>query len=152
MTILICNCKNSLENRFENEIFVLIGHNGSGKTTAISVLTGLLKATSGSGRIYNYDINKEMEKIRKMISVCQQNDPLFDDLTVKEHLVLYSRLKGVEENKIMDEVNEMLKEIDLVEKSNCRTLELSGGQKRKLCVGIAFIGGSKVVFLDEPTW
>lgn len=142
---------NIIIERVENEIFVLLGHNGAGKSTTISILTGLITATSGTGYIYNNDIEKDMNEIRKLISVCPQHNILFDSLTVKEHLEMYARIKGMDEDKISDDVSNIVKEIGLTEKVNWKTCQLSGGQKRKLSVGIALIGGSKVVFLDEPT-
>jgi len=73
------------------------------------------------------------------------------DLTVEEHLILFASFKGVPNNRLKAMVDEMIKEVGLTEKKKVIAKNLSGGMKRKLSVGIAFIGDSKVVFLDEPT-
>ena len=135
----------------EGEIFGLLGSNGAGKTTTISMLSGLLPPSNGTARIYGRDISQDMDTIRTSLGVCPQHDVLFEKLTVKEHLVLFGRLKGISSVEIQTQVDNKLVEVGLTEKKDCFATELSGGQKRKLSVAIALIGGSKVVFLDEPT-
>lgn len=71
---------------FEGEIFALLGHNGAGKTTTISMVTGLIMPTSGSGSFRNVDLFGQMRKIRTTLGVCPQLDVLFEDMTVREHL------------------------------------------------------------------
>ncbi|EDV20637.1 uncharacterized protein TRIADDRAFT_60879 [Trichoplax adhaerens] len=138
---------------YEGQITALLGHNGAGKTTLIAALTGLLPTTSGTAHIYDYDINKpeEMMKIREITGVCPQQDILFDTLSVREHLVVFATIKGIPNDQIDEAVNKTLDDILLTEKASTRATDLSGGQKRKLCVGIALIGDPKVVYLDEPT-
>jgi ABC-type multidrug transport system ATPase subunit len=92
-----------------------------------------------------------MEGIRRILGVCPQHDILFDTLTVREHLQFYGALKGVPQHELDDAVREKLREVDLLDKIDTRVETLSGGQKRKLSVAMAFIGQSRVVFLDEPT-
>lgn len=92
-----------------------------------------------------------MAAIRSSLGVCPQHDVLFADLTVEEHLSLFAAFKGVPATQIPGAVDEMVREVGLTEKRRVASKNLSGGMKRKLSVGIAFIGGSKVVFLDEPT-
>jgi len=74
---------------YEGEIFALLGHNGAGKTTAISMVTGLIMPTQGEGSFRDVDLFGQMKKIRTTLGVCPQLDVLFDDLTVKEHLEMY---------------------------------------------------------------
>ena len=136
---------------YENQITALLGHNGAGKTTTIAMLTGLLPATEGRARIYGKDISTSMSEIRKSLGVCPQHDILFPELTVREHLALFGTFKGVAASVLRGEIERMIAMVGLVEKADSKAKELSGGMKRKLSVGIAFIGGSKVVFLDEPT-
>ncbi len=136
---------------YEGQIFALLGHNGAGKTTAISMLTGLLPPTGGSASIAGKDIASDMAGIRHSLGVCPQHDVLWDDLTVEEHLQFFAGLKGVERKKIPETVKDIIIEVGLTEKVKYLSSQLSGGQKRKLSVAIALIGGSKVVFLDEPT-
>ncbi|XP_049868932.1 phospholipid-transporting ATPase ABCA3-like [Pectinophora gossypiella] len=136
---------------YENEITVLLGHNGAGKTTTISMMTGMVPPTSGSASINGYDIVTETELARKSIGICPQHNVLFPDLTVGEHIIFYSRLKGVPKTKIKDEVDHFVKLLELEDKRDTLSSNLSGGQKRRLSVGAAMCGSSRVVLLDEPT-
>ncbi|CAL1272853.1 unnamed protein product [Larinioides sclopetarius] len=137
---------------YEDQITALLGHNGAGKTTTIKILTGRKLPTTGKVSLYGYSIPEELTEARKLIGYAPQNNTLYDKLTVKEHLTLFARLKGILDNNIVKkEVDEMLDRLDLIEKQDECTETLSGGQRRRLCVGIAFVGGSKIVILDEPT-
>jgi ABC-type multidrug transport system ATPase subunit len=135
----------------EGQIAALLGHNGAGKTTTISMLTGLIPPTSGDAYAFGDSITTGMESIRKHLGVCPQHDVLWPDLTVKEHLLFFAGIKGVPKNDVERVVMDMIREVGLTEKINALSSDLSGGQKRKLSVGIALIGGSKIVILDEPT-
>ena len=140
-------------NFYKDEIFALLGHNGAGKTTLISMLTGLYEATEGNA-FYDGDnilISDKMDKFRLKIGICPQHDILFEDLTIKEHLNMFSIFKGVPNNKIDEEVNKSLKDFKLEEIKDIEVSDLSAGQKRLLSVAISLIGGSKVIFLDEPS-
>ncbi|XP_035035732.2 phospholipid-transporting ATPase ABCA3 [Hippoglossus stenolepis] len=138
-------------NMFEGQISVLLGHNGAGKTTTLSMLTGLFPPTSGRAYINGYDICQDMSLIRRSLGLCPQHDVLFDNLTVREHLLFFAQLKGYSKDKIPDEVDRILRILNLEDKRHARSKTLSGGMKRKLSIGIALIGDSKVVMLDEPT-
>lgn len=134
-----------------NQIFVLLGHNGAGKTTTISILTGLLNYTKGMIKVFGQDQSENLESIRKSLGVCPQHDILYDDLTVYEHLDLFSNFKGCDQSKKKEEIMKMITDLGLNEKTHERAKSLSGGQKRRLSVGIALIGDSKFIILDEPT-
>lgn len=125
------------------------------KTTTINMLTGMLAPTDGYAVIAGKDIRTDMGQIRQEIGICLQHDCLFPQLTVKEHIQFFSRLKGLYSKYSSDEVEEkILKSIEdvaLLEKKNTLSNNLSGGMKRKLSVAIAFSGESKTVLLDEPT-
>jgi len=136
---------------YSGQITALLGHNGAGKTTVISMLTGMIDTTSGHAFIEGKDLKTQMADIRINLGVCPQHDILFPDLTVREHLRMYACFKGVPGKEVNSAVEKMIIEVDLKEKRNCRAKFLSGGQRRKLSLGIAFMGDSKVVFLDEPT-
>ncbi|XP_072337423.1 phospholipid-transporting ATPase ABCA3 isoform X1 [Scyliorhinus torazame] len=138
-------------NLYQGQISVLLGHNGAGKTTTLSILTGLFPPTSGNAYINGYDICQDMPLVRQSLGLCPQHDVLFDDLTVEEHLFFFSGLKGCQSGKIREEVNRMLRILKFEDKRKARIKTLSGGMKRKLSIGIALIGNSKVVMLDEPT-
>ena len=136
---------------FEDEIFALLGHNGAGKTTTINVLSGMMAATHGKASIYGYDIRTEMKELRKMMGICPQHNILFPRLTVKEHLSIFADFKGMPRKQIELEIDQLLKDLNLENKKNVLSQNLSGGYKRKLSLGIALVGGSKIVFLDEPS-
>lgn len=82
-----------------------------------------------------------MDEIRKNLGVCPQHDVLFPDLTVEEHLVMFAAFKGMKGKELKADVDKMIVSVGLTEKRHARSKTLSGGQKRKLSVGIAFIGG-----------
>lgn len=138
---------------YPGEITAILGHNGAGKSTLFNMLTGMTSASGGSATIFGYDINdsNQMNEIRKMTGICPQHDVLFDELTPREHLQFFARIRGIADQLINTEVDTILADIDLKEKANAIASKLSGGQKRKLSVGIALIGDPKLIFLDEPT-
>uniref|UniRef100_A0A5F8GTK8 ABC transporter domain-containing protein n=1 Tax=Monodelphis domestica TaxID=13616 RepID=A0A5F8GTK8_MONDO len=138
-------------NFYENQITVLLGQNGAGKTTTMSILTGMLCATSGKAYIYGHEISKEFDQIRKSLSFCPQHDILFDYMTVYDHLYFFAQIKGMSRETCHQKITNILKMVKLEEKQNEFSKTLSGGMKRKLSISIALIGDSKVVILDEPT-
>ncbi|TRY97479.1 hypothetical protein DNTS_008213 [Danionella cerebrum] len=136
---------------YEGQITSFLGHNGAGKTTTMSILTGLFPPTAGTIYVKGMDIRLDMEFIRKTLGVCPQHNVLFDILTVEEHVWFYGRMKGMSTDEVKKELNSLLEDVCLQHKRQEQTKNLSGGMQRKLSVAIAFIGGSKVVVLDEPT-
>uniref|UniRef100_A0AAQ4RMK2 P-type phospholipid transporter n=1 Tax=Gasterosteus aculeatus aculeatus TaxID=481459 RepID=A0AAQ4RMK2_GASAC len=136
---------------YEGQITSFLGHNGAGKTTTISVLTGLFPPTSGTVYIKGLDIRHDLDIIRRTLGVCPQHNILFDILTVEEHVWFYGCLKGLSEAEVKAELDTLLEDVGLLHKRHEQTKNLSGGMQRKLSVAIAFVGGSKVVVLDEPT-
>jgi ATP-binding cassette subfamily A (ABC1) protein 3 len=137
---------------YQGEIHVLLGHNGAGKSTTISMLTGLLPPTSGGALIEGFQLPEQIEKVREIIGVCLQQDILWDKLSALEHLRFFAHLKGVPEKDIDRSVESLLSGVGL-ERGHWDkpTLGFSGGMKRKVSLAIALIGDSKVVLLDEPT-
>ncbi|XP_054722736.1 ATP-binding cassette sub-family A member 2-like [Uloborus diversus] len=138
-------------NLYENQITSFLGHNGAGKTTTMSILTGLFPPSSGYAIIYAHDIRTEMDIIRQSMGMCPQHNVLFEELTVEEHLWFYASLKGLQGEKLNEEIDKMIEDLNLPLKRHSKVKALSGGMKRKLSVAIAFVGGSRVVILDEPT-
>lgn len=122
------------------------GHNGAGKTTLINIMVGLVKASYGDIYFDGRSISSDLNKIRKDFGVCAQNNIIYDEFTVEDHIKFYANLKNV----IVD-VDEVLNELDLSQQKKLKAIKLSGGQKRKLCIGMAIIGNPKYIFLDEPT-
>uniref|UniRef100_A0A673D0D2 P-type phospholipid transporter n=1 Tax=Sphaeramia orbicularis TaxID=375764 RepID=A0A673D0D2_9TELE len=136
---------------YENQITSFLGHNGAGKTTTMSILTGLFPPTSGTAIINGYDIHTDMDRIRMYLGMCPQHNVLFNELTVEEHIYFYARLKGRSREEVKVEMDQMIKDVGLPHKRKDLAKNLSGGMQRKLSVAIAFVGGSKIVILDEPT-
>jgi ABC-type transport system involved in cytochrome c biogenesis ATPase subunit len=127
-----------------NQISCLLGHNGAGKTTTISMLTGMIPPTSGEGHVCGFDISTNMADIRNSLGVCPQFDILWPNLTVAEHAEIYASFQGVPKEALATEVAILVNDVGLAEKRNALTATLSGGQKRKLSVVLAFMGRPKV--------
>ncbi|XP_059356413.1 glucosylceramide transporter ABCA12-like [Carassius carassius] len=138
---------------YEGHVTSLLGHNGAGKTTTMSLLTGLFSPTSGTIEVYGVDMQTSIDDVRKEMGVCMQYDVLFDHLTTKEHLLLYAQIKAphLTKQEVNEQVQKILMETDMQAHRHKRVGTLSGGMKRKLSISIAFIGGSRLVVLDEPT-
>ncbi|XP_042143725.1 cholesterol transporter ABCA5 [Ixodes scapularis] len=137
----------------EGQIAALLGHNGAGKSTLLNMLVGTLSPSQGTARIYGLSTEdtEDVAQIRSMLGVCLQEDILFDALTARQHITFFARMKGIPKSCIDEEVENILRELDLTDKADVPAVKLSGGQKRKLSVGIALIGDPKIVFLDEPS-
>ncbi|ORX87956.1 P-loop containing nucleoside triphosphate hydrolase protein [Anaeromyces robustus] len=131
---------------YQNEIFAILGHNGAGKTTLINIMIGILKASCGDVYFDGKSVSSSINEIRRNLGVCAQINIIHDELTVADHIRFYAAMK----NTTVD-VDEVLKEIDLIQQKESKASKLSGGQKRKLCIGMALIGNPKYIFLDEPT-
>lgn len=138
-------------NIFEDEITVLLGGNGAGKTTTMSILSGMYPPTSGTAFVGRFNIKTDMDEARQFLGVCPQHNILFDDLTIREHLIFFSKLKGLSDSETELEVTKYIKLLDLESKAEVLAKTLSGGTKRRLSVGVALCGGSKIVLCDEAT-
>ena len=142
--------KNVSLNCPKNEITVLLGHNGAGKSSCISRLVGAAPPSSGTTTISGF--NSTSEYARKLLGFCPQHDTLWDDLTVQDHLDFVLRLRGVTNKKDLEEKrNTLLKEVELRAKKRTVAGALSGGMRRRLSVALAFAGDPPNVILDEPT-
>uniref|UniRef100_A0A8C3S2A1 ABC transporter domain-containing protein n=1 Tax=Chelydra serpentina TaxID=8475 RepID=A0A8C3S2A1_CHESE len=134
---------------YKGQITALLGVNGAGKTTIISMLTGLYPPSSGTIIINGRDIHTDLAAIRMEMGVCPQYDVLFDTLTVREHLLFYGSVKAPLWTK--KQLHQALEDVDLSHHQFKHVGALSGGMKRRLSIAISFIGNSKTVVLDEPT-
>ena len=141
----------------DSEIFCLLGHNGAGKTTTMSMMTGAMAPDGGSASFFGIRTlgplaeADGLDRLRQLLGFCPQHDALFPRLTLREHLIFYSRLKGVEEARAENEASGLLELFRLTEMAEGFPLKLSGGQKRKVMMAAALTGRSKLVVLDEPT-
>jgi ATP-binding cassette, subfamily A (ABC1), member 3 len=133
------------------EVFGFLGINGAGKTTTLQMLSGDVLPSQGTAKLAGQDIIKEQLKVRRLLGYCPQFDAILDLVSVREHLELYARIKGVPEPEVKKVVEEKLVEMDLKPFEHKLAGRLSGGNKRKLGVAIALIGNPPIVFLDEPS-
>ncbi|XP_071620225.1 ATP-binding cassette sub-family A member 9-like isoform X2 [Heliangelus exortis] len=140
-------------NIYEGQITALLGHSGSGKSSLLHVLSGFSSPSSGSAMIYNHKVSEvqDMEGIRTMVGICPQFNLHFEALTVKENLRIFAHIKGIQWKEVEQEVQKVLVMLDLTDLQDIRADALSGGQKRKLSLGIAVLGNPQVLLLDEPT-
>ncbi|NWR42116.1 ABC8B protein, partial [Regulus satrapa] len=140
-------------NIYEGQITALLGHSGAGKTTLLNVLSGLSFPSEGSATIYNYKLSEigDREEIRAMIGICPQFNTQFEVLTVKENLRTFAEIKGIKSKEVEREVQNILELLDISNIQDTQAEKLSGGQKRKLSIGIAMLGNPQVLLLDEPT-
>ncbi|XP_076853951.1 ATP-binding cassette sub-family A member 2 isoform X2 [Brachyhypopomus gauderio] len=133
------------------ECFGLLGVNGAGKTTTFKMLTGDESTTGGEAFIDRNSILKELLRVQQSIGYCPQFDALFEDLTAREHLELYTRLRGVPWKDQERVVQWALEKLELSKYADKPAGTYSGGNKRKLSTAIALIGYPSLIFLDEPT-
>ena len=132
----------------QGELFGLLGVNGAGKTTLIKILCGLTRKTSGTITINNFNLDKEIDKIKEIIDISPQETSVANNLTVKENLEFFANIYN---NNDVKTINEIIDIFNLNEVLNQRAKTLSGGYKRRLSIAIALISKPKILFLDEPT-
>jgi ABC-type multidrug transport system ATPase subunit len=143
----------------ENECLGLLGPNGAGKTTSISIMCGLFEPTAGDGLIKSRSKDRtlrvtdanDLNEIHTMMGVCPQHDVLWNDLTAREHVAFYGRLKGLSGQTLKNAIFKVLNDVKLYHVADKQAGKFSGGMKRRLSVANALIGSPRVVYLDEPS-
>ena len=133
------------------QIYGFLGSNGSGKSTSIRMLCGLLKPAAGSGTVLGYDVETQAEKIKEHIGYMSQKFSLYLDLTVFENLDFYAGMYGLRGAEKFARVNEMIAEMQLEDKRDALSATLSGGLKQRLALACAILHKPRLLFLDEPT-
>ena len=133
------------------EIFGFLGANGTGKTTAMRMLTGLSKPTSGQGRVAGYDITREAEQVKKHIGYMSQRFSLYEDLRVWENLRLYGGIYGMSQRLIRERTDQLLTSLSFEARRDTLVRDLPLGWRQKLAFSVAVFHEPEVVFLDEPT-
>lgn len=135
----------------EGEIFGFLGANGAGKTTAIRMLCGLSKPTSGEMTVAGYDVYRDTEKIKRSIGYMSQKFSLYEDLTVFENIRLYGGIYHLSMKEIRTRAASLLKRLGLEHERHHLIASLPLGWKQKLAFSIAILHKPRLVFLDEPT-
>ncbi len=130
-------------------VFALLGANGSGKTTTISILTTLIKADAGTARVAGFDVAKQPTKVREQISLTGQSAAVDHLLSARENLALMGELRHLADPR--QTAADLLDTFDLNEAADRRLLTFSGGMRRRLDIAMSLVGDAPVIFFDEPT-
>jgi len=135
----------------KGEIFGFLGANGAGKTTAMKMLIGISKPTSGEASVAGHDIKINTELVKKSIGYMSQKFSLYDDLTVRENITFFGGIYGLTRNEIKTKTALLVEKLNLHEMANQLVGSLPLGWKQKLSFSVALLHEPKIVFLDEPT-
>ncbi len=135
----------------KGEIFGFLGANGAGKTTAMRMLNGLSRPTSGQAEVAGFDVYREAEKIKRQIGYMSQKFSLYEDLTVRENIQFYGGIYGLPMKEIRRQIRELIGELDMQRFANTLVQSIPLGWKQKLAFSIAIMHQPDIVFLDEPT-
>lgn len=133
------------------EVFAFLGPNGAGKSTTIKMLTTLLRPSDGSLFLAGHDVMKEQDAARKIFGIVFQDPSLDDELTAYENLELHGVLYGIEKKLMRENIERLMKLVELWDRKDSRVKTFSGGMKRRLEIARGLLHHPKVLFLDEPT-
>ena len=136
---------------YQGEIFGFLGANGAGKTTAMRILCGLSRPTSGELFVDGLDVYKQAEQIKKRIGYMSQRFSLYEDLTVAENMRLYGGIYGLSREKIRNRTETLLDQLNLQDRRDTLIADLPLGWRQKLAFSVAIFHNPSIVFLDEPT-
>ncbi|MCK4568812.1 MAG: ABC transporter ATP-binding protein [Bacteroidales bacterium] len=135
----------------KGEVFGFLGANGAGKTTAIRILCGLLKPTSGNIEVAGYDVSRQSNKVKKNIGYMSQKFSLYEDMTIKENFRFYGGIYGMSGKAIREKTEHYLHKLGLEKEKNTVISSLPLGWKQKLAFSVAIMHDPRIIFLDEPT-
>ena len=135
----------------EGEVFGLLGPNGAGKTTAISMLTTVLKPTSGTARIGGYDIIQEPMKVKETIGLVPQDLALYPTLSARTNLNFFGSIYGLRGKALEERVDDVLEIVALTDRQKDAVEKFSGGMKRRVNIAAGLVHHPRLLFLDEPT-
>ncbi len=136
---------------YKGEIFGFLGANGAGKTTAMKMLIGISKPSSGEASIAGFDVKKQAEMVKKSIGYMSQKFSMYDDLTIKENITFFGGIYGLSRADIKEKTAHLISELELEEVADKLVSALPLGWKQKLSFSVALLHEPKIVFLDEPT-
>jgi ABC-2 type transport system ATP-binding protein len=135
----------------EGELFGLLGPNGSGKTTTIKVLCGLLKPTAGTAFVGGYEVGKSNGKVKELIGVCPQEPATYSSLTGRENVELFGDLHSMPKEELRSRADAYLQKLGLADDAKRKVGKYSGGMQRRISLIMAIIHNPSIAFLDEPT-
>ncbi|MFC1931300.1 ABC transporter ATP-binding protein [Chloroflexota bacterium] len=135
----------------ENEVFGLLGPNGAGKTTTILMLLGLTEPASGSAQVYGFNSTRDPLKVKRLVGYLPEKVGFYDNLTARENLKFIAELNNINYAEIDGRIEEVLKEVSLIDRIDWIVGKFSRGMKQRLGIADVLIKKPKVVFLDEPT-
>ena len=133
------------------QVVAVLGPNGAGKTTFLRQLTTELVPTSGSISVFGVDAIAEPTRVKQLMGITPQEAGVFERLTVREHLEYFGRFKGLSKRDAVTSTRAVIEDLDLVSETNKRVGRLSGGQRRRILIGLALLGRPPLLVLDEPT-
>jgi ABC-2 type transport system ATP-binding protein len=135
----------------KGEIFGFLGPNGSGKTTTVRILNGILSATSGYCEILGIPVSEKNIEIHKLCGVMTESSSCYENLTAEQNLMFFGKMHGIEKNLLKERTDFILKRLELLNVKDKKVKSFSTGMKKRVSLGIALIHNPKILFLDEPT-
>src|SRR6266496_1891807 len=133
------------------EIFGLLGPNGSGKTTTINMISGLMRPTSGEVRVMGYDVRHQTRQVRRILGAVPQETALYEELTAWTNMDFHADLFGIPRKEKKERITKLLELVQLFDRKDSRVSTFSGGMKRRLALARALLHDPKLIYLDEPT-
>ena len=135
----------------KGEIFGFLGPNGSGKTTAVRILNGILSSTSGHAEILGKSVGGNNIEIHRLCGVMTESSSCYENLTAEENLIFFGRMHGMEEKLLRQRADFILKRLELLDVRNKKVKTFSTGMRKRVSLAIALIHNPEILFLDEPT-
>jgi len=135
----------------KGEIFGFLGPNGSGKTTTVRILNGILSATSGHGEILGIPVGENNLEIHRLCGVMTESSSCYGNLTAEQNLIFFGKMHGIEEKSLNERTNFILKRLELLDVKNKKVKSFSTGMRKRVSLAIALVHNPQILFLDEPT-
>mgnify|MGYP001319033810 CR=1 FL=1 len=147
-TIVLNNISLSIP---RGEIFGFLGPNGSGKTTTVRILNGILSATSGHAEILGKPLKENTPELHRLCGVMTESASCYENLTAEQNLIFFGRMYGIAENLLKERTNDLLKKLELFDVKDKKVKAFSTGMRKRISLAIALVHSPQVLFLDEPT-
>lgn len=135
----------------KGEIFGFLGPNGSGKTTTVRILNGILSATSGHAEILGVPVGENNLEIHRLCGVMTESSSCYENLTAEQNLIFFGKMHGMDEKSLNERTNFILKRLELLDVKNKKVKSFSTGMKKRVSLAIALVHNPQILFLDEPT-